>query len=126
MMFYKRLYLVTHAGGSITLGPNDFRLDLTHYDFSIGHSDFSGLSEAVYTQPDYVDTPFGAWLATSATPTSDSFSEWYRYVSGVNAQLYNAIVMEHQPSEPVPTHRWVSLVGYICHNACREWNFEKV
>ncbi len=87
------------------MGPNDYRLDITHYDFSISHPDFNGIDSDIYTWPEYVYTPFGAWLAVSNSPVADTFSDWFREKTGTNIVLPNIIVLKNDPAEPVPTHR---------------------
>ncbi|CAH1786413.1 unnamed protein product [Owenia fusiformis] len=64
--------------------PRDYILEMFLTDFSRGHPDFTGLSEAVIDMPEYVDSPYGAWLSISNTPTADTFSDWFRDVSPSN------------------------------------------
>jgi hypothetical protein len=40
--------------------------------------DFDDLEYITISNPSYVDSPYGAWLSASSTPTSDTFSTWYR------------------------------------------------
>ena len=49
--------------------------------------DFTGLGafrDDLYRNPQYIHSPFGSWLAISNSPTSDSFSQWFRSDSARN------------------------------------------
>ena len=46
--------------------------------------DFTGIgafSNTTFRDPQYIHSPYGSWLAISDSPTSDSFSQWFRSVS---------------------------------------------
>ena len=68
---------------TVTLMP--FNTCLLPSRFSDG--DFTGLDafrDDLYRNPQYVLSPYGSWLAISNSPTSDSFSDWFRSHSDRN------------------------------------------
>ncbi|KAK3582849.1 hypothetical protein CHS0354_039999 [Potamilus streckersoni] len=71
--------------------PSDLKLIITYYDFSKNHSDFDGTSGITVSSPTYIPSPYGAWLAISNSPTSDTFSDWYRSVPGTNYKIESTI-----------------------------------
>lgn len=78
------------------MGANDYRFELTNYDFSNTHPDFMGAYDTNVNQPTYVASPYGAWLASSLNPTADTFSDWFRSKSGTNVAFDNPLVLEYQ------------------------------
>ncbi|XP_071956895.1 uncharacterized protein [Antedon mediterranea] len=56
----------------------DILLSFTYYDFSVSHPDFTAAQKSLITNPEYVSSPYGGWLAISDNPSGDSFSEWFR------------------------------------------------
>ncbi|XP_006823110.2 uncharacterized protein LOC100367144 [Saccoglossus kowalevskii] len=61
------------------IGPHDFILPITYYDFSSSHIDFSYEDDVVkIDSPSFVASPYDSWLAISDTPTADTFSDWFR------------------------------------------------
>ncbi|XP_052265940.1 uncharacterized protein LOC127868328 [Dreissena polymorpha] len=79
-----------------TAGPQDVILDVMHYDFSKTNPDFADILYPSIKNPSYVASPYGAWLSISNTPTSDSFSKWYRSNPTVNYALNNTLILAHQ------------------------------
>ncbi|KAL3841579.1 hypothetical protein ACJMK2_019700, partial [Sinanodonta woodiana] len=71
--------------------PSDLKLIITYYDFSKDHGDFDGKSGLSVPTPTYIPSPYGAWLAISSSPMSDTFSAWYRYVPGTNYEILSNI-----------------------------------
>lgn len=81
-----------------TAGPNDITLQAKFYDFSKVHGDFNNLQYPGISGVTYVDSPYGAWLAASATPTADTFSTWFRedYVASKNVEVAGTIILRDQ------------------------------
>ena len=79
-------------------GATDIDLDVIYYDFSISHVDFDNIGYVLVSNPTYVASPYGAWLSMSSTPTTDTFSQWYRYNSGINYKITDDIVLEYTGS----------------------------
>ncbi|KAL3880478.1 hypothetical protein ACJMK2_032714, partial [Sinanodonta woodiana] len=67
--------------------PSDLKLIITYYDFSKNHGDFDGTSGITVSSPAYIPSPYGAWLAISNNPATDTFSDWYRFVPGTNYKM---------------------------------------
>lgn len=67
---------------------------------SIHHVDFTGFP-LTYTvnSPTYVPSPFGAWLAISNTPSTDTFSDWFRYVEDMTFEFESTLVLKGVASE---------------------------
>ena len=78
-----------------TAGPQDIELNVLYYDFSKTHSDFGDTYITVGT-PTYVASPYGAWLSISSTPASDTFSQWYRFNSGINQEFNQTMILVAQ------------------------------
>lgn len=78
-----------------TAGPDDVSLQVNYYDFSKAHTDFNNLQYVTVSNASYIDSPYGAWLSVSDTPTSDSFSDWFRKTSE-NYVLSTTLILEHQ------------------------------
>ena len=76
-----------------TAGPNDITLGITYYDFSKAHADFDDSNYITVSNPTYVSSPYGPWLAASATPTADTFSEWFRSDASVNYEFEDTIIL---------------------------------
>ncbi|XP_052773067.1 uncharacterized protein LOC128211948 isoform X3 [Mya arenaria] len=76
-------------------GPNDVELQVKYYDFSKAHEDFDNLDYVTVSDVSYVDSPYGAWLAASTSPTSDTFSTWFRSDSE-NQEVDGIIVLFDQ------------------------------
>ncbi len=68
------------------------------YDFSNTHPDFSDSSDATFSKPTYMASPYGAWLAASTNPSADTFSYWFRDTSGVNQYFTNNITLVYYSS----------------------------
>lgn len=81
------------TGTPATAGPGDIELEVTYYDFSKVHEDFNDLEYVTISDPSYVDSPYGAWLAASSTPISDSFSKWYRNDAD-NVEIVSTLILE--------------------------------
>lgn len=77
-------------------GPTDVTLDAKYYDFSKVHTDFQDVMYPSISNPSYVDSPYGAWLSISNTPTADTFSTWYRHDSAVNYEIAGTIILRAQ------------------------------
>lgn len=75
-------------------GPQDVELDIKYYDFSKVHVDFQDVVYPSINNPSYVDSPYGAWLSVSNTPTTDTFSTWYRHDSSVNYEIKSTIILK--------------------------------
>lgn len=89
--FFKSFFTVLNS----TAGPNDVELQVQYYDFSKSHTDFNNLEYVTVSNVTYVDSPYGAWLAASATPTLDTFSTWFRKVSD-NREVSSTIILVDQ------------------------------
>ncbi|XP_038053256.1 uncharacterized protein LOC119725765 [Patiria miniata] len=72
----------------------DIKLAITYYDFSSANSDFNPVGKDVVNRPSYVVSPYGAWLAISNNPSSDSFSRWFRNNPGVNYVIESELVLK--------------------------------
>ena len=88
---------LTGLGGAPPTNTSDYILDVTYYDFSVVHPDFVGDGSATYRRPSLVASPYGGWPAASATPTLDSFSDWYRVRPGVNIAVQKQLVLTYDP-----------------------------
>ena len=86
----------------MTLEADDYWLELQLYDFSYTHPDVSGVSTATFTSPIYVASPYGAWLADSASsdPTADTFSTWFREDAS-NFQYTANITLKYEAADGV-------------------------
>lgn len=63
---------------------SNYYIDITYYDFQSSDVDFTGIGafgNTTFRDPQYIHSPYGSWLAISDSPTSDSFSQWFRSVS---------------------------------------------
>ena len=80
----------------MTAGPTDIELDILYYDFSKTHTDFDDIGYISVQNPSYVASPYGAWMSMSSTPSTDTFSEWYRYNNGINYEISDTIVLVAQ------------------------------
>ncbi|XP_022792613.1 uncharacterized protein LOC111331710 [Stylophora pistillata] len=72
---------------NVSLNSSSYYLDIIYYDFQSSHVDFTGLGAFrgdLYRNPQYVQSPYGSWLSISSSPTSDSFSQWFRRFSSQN------------------------------------------
>ncbi|XP_038053348.1 uncharacterized protein LOC119725831 isoform X2 [Patiria miniata] len=72
----------------------DIKLSVIYYDFSFEHPDFTPVGKDVISRPSYVVSPYGAWLAISDNPTSDSFSRWFRHDESLNHAIESELVLE--------------------------------
>ena len=79
-----------------TAGPADIELSVIYYDFSKTHSDFDNVGEISIGTPSYVSSPYGAWLSASNTPTTDTFSQWYRFNNGINYEIASTMILAAQ------------------------------
>ena len=73
------------------------------FSSSISDVDFSPSSTKKYSNPEYVPSPYGAWLANSPNPNMETFSNWYRKVDGENYE-YNKIMVLKGIATPYPHH----------------------
>jgi hypothetical protein len=72
------------------LSFSDLTVFNVNYSFSDG--DFVGVNyRNDYKNPRYIPSPFGSWLAISLTPSSDSFSKWFRSDTARNRPYEGAI-----------------------------------
>ena len=76
-----------------TASPQDVILDVMHYDFSKTNPNFADILYPSIKNPSYVASPYGAWLSISNTPTSDTFSKWFRSDPTVNYALNNTLIL---------------------------------
>ncbi|XP_022099461.1 uncharacterized protein LOC110984001 isoform X2 [Acanthaster planci] len=92
----------------------DIKLAIVYYDFSSGNSDFTPVGKDVISQPTYVVSPYGAWLAISDNPTGDAFSGWFRNNPGVNYAIDTELVLKWLNSSGVvdPVNRYWSEAFY--------------
>ena len=61
--------------------------------------DFTGLgafSDTTYKNPRYIHSPYISWLAISNTPTTDSFSQWFRSESVRNKHFEEKLELRKQ------------------------------
>ena len=81
-----------------TVGPDDLVLEVWYYDFSRSHTDFQDINYVSVTNPTYVPSPYGAWLAASTTPSTDTFSTWFRYddVGNNNYEINDTLILVNQ------------------------------
>ena len=82
-------------------------LSVNYYDFSKTHADFDDISYVSVSDPQYVASPYGAWLSASSNPVADTFSTWYRQDWSVNQMISNILILYHQSGT---IKRWVWLV----------------
>ena len=87
--------------GNWTAGTDGILLKMTHYDFTISHEDFTYATEDHYSNPTYMPSPYGAWLAMSDNPLSDGFSGWFHYKDGTNIAIDNALVLSYDAANDV-------------------------
>ena len=76
------------------MNSTDLVLDIDYYDFSYSHADFDDVSDLGIHQPEYINSPYGAWLAISDFPQTDTFSDWFRNVSGTNHNYRSVVLLE--------------------------------
>ena len=79
-------------------GTLNFLLKLSNV-FRISDVDFTGLgafSNTTYRNPRYVHSPYGSWLAISNSPTTDTFSQWFRSESGRNRHYDEKLELRKQ------------------------------
>ncbi|CAH1799045.1 unnamed protein product [Owenia fusiformis] len=81
------------ANDNTTVNPLDYVFEVTYYDFSIHHPDFTGSSTFTVSRPTYVASPYGAWLAISATPERDTFTQWFRDLKNLNYAVSSRIIL---------------------------------
>ncbi|XP_052067581.1 uncharacterized protein LOC127706896 isoform X1 [Mytilus californianus] len=79
---------------NVTTNTKDINMDMTFYDFSAGHDDFSSTSGILSVSPYHVTSPLGSWLAFSSDPSVDTFSEWFRSVSS-NVVVQGGITLSY-------------------------------
>ncbi|XP_052242642.1 uncharacterized protein LOC127852727 [Dreissena polymorpha] len=79
-------------------GPNDVELQVTYYDFRKAHTDFNNLHYPYISDAVFVDSPYGAWLQSSTSPATDTFSTWFRKdtVGNINKEVDGKLVLVHQ------------------------------
>ena len=61
--------------------------------------DFTGLgafSNTTYQNPQYIHSPYGSWLAISNSPSTDSFSQWFRHQSARNIHYQEKLELQKQ------------------------------
>lgn len=49
-----------------------------------------------YKNPEYINSPYGSWLAISNNPTADSFSDWFRSESARNRHYEEVLELKKQ------------------------------
>ncbi|KAK2566263.1 Cartilage oligomeric matrix protein [Acropora cervicornis] len=67
--------------------------------FRFSDIDFTGLStfsNTTFRNPQYIHSPYGSWLAISNTPTSDTFSQWFRSDSARNIHYEEKLELQKQ------------------------------
>ncbi|CAH3017812.1 unnamed protein product [Porites evermanni] len=82
-----------------TLNSSNYYLDITYYDFQFSDIDFTGLgafSNTTYSNPQYILSPYGSWLAISNSSTTDSFSQWFRSDSLRNRHYQEKLELQKQ------------------------------
>ncbi|XP_069131705.1 uncharacterized protein [Argopecten irradians] len=99
------------ASGNSSVSASDWVLPISYYDFSIAHVDFTGYESTIISKPTYVPSPYGGWLMRSATPSSDTFSEWFVSKPGTNYEFDSNITLTLVAASP-PTHRFISNKFY--------------
>ncbi|CAH1238208.1 THBS3 [Branchiostoma lanceolatum] len=85
---------------------DDLDLPITYYDFSVNHPDFDGTRQGDLGEPIYVNSPFGAFLALSDNPATDSISQWFASVPNVNYVREATLTLEKQ--NDTDTYRYYS------------------
>ncbi|KAI8516137.1 hypothetical protein Bbelb_069500, partial [Branchiostoma belcheri] len=85
---------------------DDLDLPITYYDFSVNHPDFDGTRQGELGEPIYVNSPFGAFLALSDTPATDSISQWFASVPNVNYVRQATLRLDKQNA--TDTYRYFS------------------
>ena len=93
----------------MTVETGDYHFDISYYDFSKSHDDFSASIMPAYSQPTYVASPYGAWLSNSDTPTSDTFSDWFRDRPGINHLIRGELVLKYNAIMQV--NRFVTAIS---------------
>ncbi|XP_074619049.1 uncharacterized protein LOC141877908 isoform X1 [Acropora palmata] len=86
------------ATGS-TVNASNYYIDISYYDFQFSDIDFTGLgtfSNTTFRNPQYIHSPYGSWLAISNTPTSDTFSQWFRSDSARNIHYEEKLELQKQ------------------------------
>lgn len=92
-----RLTYPTLVSANVSAGQaGDIDLEVAYYDFSASHSDFTGLGYVPVRQPSYVASPYGAWLSRSNSPTTDSFSDWFRERLSDNHYYNSTLTLTYQ------------------------------
>ena len=65
----------------------------------VSEEDFVGLKDRYqpkYTSPEFINSPFGSWLAISKTPSRDAFSDWFRAESPRNRHYEGVLELRKQ------------------------------
>ncbi|XP_078655610.1 uncharacterized protein LOC144902206 [Branchiostoma floridae x Branchiostoma belcheri] len=94
------------VNGTTSNVTDDLDLPITYYDFSVNHPDFDGTRQGELGEPIYVNSPFGAFLALSDTPATDSISQWFASVPNVNYVRQATLRLDKQ--NDTDTYRYYS------------------
>ncbi|XP_019635900.1 PREDICTED: uncharacterized protein LOC109478676 [Branchiostoma belcheri] len=94
------------VNGTASNVTDDLDLPITYYDFSVNHPDFDGTRQGELGEPIYVNSPFGAFLALSDTPATDSISQWFASVPNVNYVRQATLRLDKQNA--TDTYRYYS------------------
>ena len=84
------------SSNETVVNAEDINLSITYLDFSNTNPDFNGISSTVIPATTYIPSPYGAWLAISTTPKSDTFSDWFRSVDTKNKEIIQNLTMFYQ------------------------------
>jgi hypothetical protein len=93
------------AGDGIGGDEGDYLLDVTYYDLSRYHPDFTGVSEAVYSSPTLHPSPYGPWLSVTDRPRISSFTDWFKKKEFVNYKFDTQVLLEQKASSGGTTIR---------------------
>ena len=102
---------MSFPGSGVSPSVGDYILDVTYFDLSITHPDFTGSSTTSYTNPNYVFSPYGNWLSVASDPTSGTFTDWFRHKNGKNYKFEEQVKLENEVGELVMTHRLVLFLA---------------
>ncbi|XP_074619052.1 uncharacterized protein LOC141877910 isoform X2 [Acropora palmata] len=98
----EKVSITTLEGRAVTnsaVNAFNYYIDISYYDFQFSDIDFTGLgtfSNTTFRNPQYIHSPYGSWLAISNTPTSDTFSQWFRSHSARNIHYEEKIELHKQ------------------------------
>ncbi|KAK2566269.1 Thrombospondin-4 [Acropora cervicornis] len=98
----EKVSITTLEGRAVTnsaVNAFNYYIDISYYDFQFSDIDFTGLGtfrNTTFRNPQYIHSPYGSWLAISNTPTSDTFSQWFRSHSARNIHYEEKIELHKQ------------------------------